>query len=470
MQRLVALTTFAKHLTGKQLATFIVQLILTKFRIPVENVIAFARDSCAVNGVCVRSLCTTFVTASDMLCICHTLNHLGEHFELGFLWEFLSSWIHLIYSSAYAKTIWHGLIGETVVGYSNVRWYCKAEIAMQLAKNFTLIPKAINKFIEVGVGPTLAPKLKQQYESDTYLLKRQLAAMLDMRFVVATTYELEGDGLTVMLAYDRVRHLSLKGETLHTPEALPNVEAVIRECATLSVGVELSKFWAGYGLCAGKIIAIGSAQSTLYPGTNRTVYTVKYAVDGTTEDLEEEEIRPLLKIDASDVAPIANGLAKGFEYLNNRLTGNCAEQYSCEASMHVLDLVRAFDPTYAASHITRPADVEKLADIPCLGARVGGMRQELEQYRMLAAGHPGFDRSSVSEYTDALLLWWRQNCPSIPAWAEAARAIFSMSCSSAASERVFSLVEFMFGAEQKSAMADQLQAGAMLRYHKRSVG
>ena len=65
---------------------------------------------------------------------------------------------------------------------------------------------------------------------------------------------------------------------------------------------------------------------------------------------------------------------------------------------------------------------------------------------------------------------WRQNHPTIPAWADAAHIVFSMSCNSAASECVFSLVECMFGKDQMSAMADQLQAGVMLRYNKRALG
>ena len=48
--------------------------------------------------------------------------------------------------------------------------------------------------------------------------------------------------------------------------------------------------------------------------------------------------------------------------------------------------------------------------------------------------------------------------------------MFALSCTSAASERVFSLVEAMFGTDQLASLADQLQAAAMLRYNKRIVG
>ena len=48
--------------------------------------------------------------------------------------------------------------------------------------------------------------------------------------------------------------------------------------------------------------------------------------------------------------------------------------------------------------------------------------------------------------------------------------IFAMSCTSAAAERVFSLVDSMFGEDQLRVLADQVQAGVMSRYNKREVG
>ena len=67
-------------------------------------------------------------------------------------------------------------------------------------------------------------------------------------------------------------------------------------------------------------------------------------------------------------------------------------------------------------------------------------------------------------------MWWRQNYPQIPTWGAAARIVFALSCTSAASECVFSLVEAIFGSDQLASLADQLQAAAMLRYNKRIVG
>ena len=76
----------------------------------------------------------------------------------------------------------------------------------------------------------------------------------------------------------------------------------------------------------------------------------------------------------------------------------------------------------------------------------------------------------MNEYTASLLKWWKLNHPTIPTWAKAARIVFAFTSSSAASERVFSLVDSMFGPERKSSLADQLQGSVMLKYNNRQVG
>ena len=45
-----------------------------------------------------------------------------------------------------------------------------------------------------------------------------------------------------------------------------------------------------------------------------------------------------------------------------------------------------------------------------------------------------------------------------------------MTCTSAGCERVFSMVNDMFGPQQITSLADQMQAGVMLRYNLRRVG
>ena len=63
--------------------------------------------------------------------------------------------------------------------------------------------------------------------------------------------------------------------------------------------------------------------------------------------------------------------------------------------------------------------------------------------------------------------------PGSLAWAGAARIVgilFAMSPSSAACERVFSMLERLFSDLQDRALADSIEAACMLVYNKRYVG
>ena len=134
-------------------------------------------------------------------------------------------------------------------------------------------------------------------------------------------------------------------------------------------------------------------------------------------------------------------------------------------------MVCAFDPNYAASHLT-PTLVDNMSVITplCALGMLNDLKQQLPQYIAAAASAPSFDKSSVADYSTTILDWWRTNGNSFPAWALAARITFAISPNSASCERVFALVKNLFGDEQLSALKDYLQAALKLNYHKRVVG
>ena len=102
---------------------------------------------------------------------------------------------------------------------------------------------------------------------------------------------------------------------------------------------------------------------------------------------------------------------------------------------------------------------------------VPGLLAESHIYLTLAAPCQGFDTSDVCSHTRDLLKWWKINHSTIPTRAKAARIIFAMTSSSAASERGFSLVDSMFGQGSRSArLPTSLQGSVMLKYNKRLIG
>lgn len=165
-------------------------------------------------------------------------------------------------------------------------------------------------------------------------------------------------------------------------------------------------------------------------------------------------------------------MVKGaYEYLENRLTDNCQSPYHCSGPYEVCRVAQLFDPSFVAANLTAAA-VDELCDaIPALGdpARAG-LKGELQTYLAAAAAAPAMDHSDVHAFTEAVLEFWRKNSKGMSMWRNAARRVFAIPPNSAASERVFSLLEAMFGKCQIAALSDMIRAALMLRYNKRTVG
>lgn len=119
--------------------------------------------------------------------------------------------------------------------------------------------------------------------------------MLDMRILVKTTYELEGDRLEILLMYDRIEALRALGRSISMGDdgVLPNVDvidAVLRHSMLLQNGVQLEKHFDGHGSAKGKLVKKEKVDSTLYEGQERDAWLVTYD-DGHQEHFEEEELR-----------------------------------------------------------------------------------------------------------------------------------------------------------------------------------
>ena len=132
VNRLLDFTTLEKHVNAVGLCSHINDLIGLKRGIPSANVVGFSRDSVSTNGAACRRLMIIYTSAADLLCICHTLCHVGEHFQLPTLDEFMTPWLELVGGRnphAGAKMLWKETVAPAAVpGYSHVRWYSKAEI------------------------------------------------------------------------------------------------------------------------------------------------------------------------------------------------------------------------------------------------------------------------------------------------------------------------------------------------------
>ena len=119
---------------------------------------------------------------------------------------------------------------------------------------------------------------------------------------------------------------------------------------------------------------------------------------------------------------------------------------------------------FKASRLCHPGRVNDLCRCPrneelsICESDVDHLVAELPRYIAAADGCP--------VDVDALE-WWRRHKNDLPKWADMARRIALCQPSSAAAERVFSLLQCTFGDRQDLALEVYVEASLMLQYNKR---
>ena len=104
------------------------------------------------------------------------------------------------------------------------------------------------------------------------------------------------------------------------------------------------------------------------------------------------------------------------------------------------------------------------------------MPEEQRLYRIrvvrtfLLAGVPLNKLHIFKELLDySSLKFWKDHELSIPKWSDAARNIFLLQPSSAAAERLFSVLNNSFGKKQLGSLEDYIETSVMLQFNKRGM-
>ena len=113
---------------------------------------------------------------------------------------------------------------------------------------------------------------------------------------------------------------------------------------------------------------------------------------------------------------------------------------------------------------------ELCAAIPAINGLAAQLKAEIDAFRVAARSAPPIDHCDVKAFTAAVLEFWRKHGTKMPTWRKAAKIVFAIPPTSAASERVFSLLQVMFGKDQDASLSDLIQGALMLRYNERKVG
>ena len=108
------------------------------------------------------------------------------------------------------------------------------------------------------------------------------------------------------------------------------------------------------------------------------------------------------------------------------------------------------------------ASVEALRIFPFLDndTTIDGLVRELPQY--VTANH-----DVAIECEGRKVEWWKVHEERLPNWCSAVKKVLLVQPSSAAAERVFSLLSASFHEQQENALSGYLQASVMLQYYNR---
>ena len=368
--RSLATPTLATHANGVTLGRLVLSKLTTTFEVPIiaredENcprVVGFIRDSASVNGVAVDMLKHNFGLAIDVLCISHTLDNVGRKFAFENVDTFMHAWLQLAQSGC-AKFIWRQLSGQSMKTFSGTRWWSKSEVQNDIFQKFNHLQEFVRRLRAENSCPKSLAALEGLFsvKEHTFWLQLCFAALYDVSTpLIKATYELEGNRLEILLAYERIQRLRELGSLLRDTknkvsqwlesansadgalpfpaipaEQLPSVARLVKHHAKdPEVGTPISKVFPGSGRFAGRVVAKVIAWN---PSTQRNeqMYSVRYS-DNDEEDLSLDECRAhFAEFADASYLEILDGLIPAFDYLDERLDGTCAAQFSCVGSLHI---------------------------------------------------------------------------------------------------------------------------------------
>ena len=148
-------------------------------------------------------------------------------------------------------------------------------------------------------------------------------------------------------------------------------------------------------------------------------------------------------------------IAPAYQYYSDCLQGCLKEP------LQAFKVARLFVPQKVQEMMPDAASVDSLTAFPFLSrpAILDNLKQELPQYLAIT--------QDLSPNYNGILNWWKNNKTVLPTWAECVKMVVCIQPSSAAAERVFSLLQTTFGNQQGLALQDYIETSLMCQYNKR---
>ena len=145
-------------------------------------------------------------------------------------------------------------------------------------------------------------------------------------------------------------------------------------------------------------------------------------------------------------------MQSGIEYFQKRLGDDEVNP------VKAFKAARFFSPSKMNEMQPTTNDIDQLQAFPFLLNDIDQLKAEIPSYLAHAA--------DVSSTIDTLR-WWEDHRNDLPAWSSAVRKVSLLQPSSAAAERVFSLLTNTFGDKQQTSLSDYVEASLMVQYNKK---
>ena len=166
-------------MTGEEIARELVHTISTEYDVSGDRLVATMMDRASANRVAMRTLNVLFPYVLDVRCYSHTLDHIGEHFDVPNLEDFTRLWISLFSHSPRTRLEWKNETGKAMASYSETRWWSRWEVYHQILVQFGDVTPFLEKHNEIA--PIIRTKLLDLLHDarKKAFLQMELAAVVD---------------------------------------------------------------------------------------------------------------------------------------------------------------------------------------------------------------------------------------------------------------------------------------------------
>ena len=151
-QWLVRIEVCSKSVDANQLAQVLNQCLSFEYGVRGNSLLAAMRDGASVNQAALNIVSFIFPNMVNVVCFSHTLDNVGNHFEIPTLKEFGNLWIRMFRNSCKAKLLWKDLTDRAPKSCSETRWWSRWEVYQQLMVQFGDVERYMEKAKDTKVS------------------------------------------------------------------------------------------------------------------------------------------------------------------------------------------------------------------------------------------------------------------------------------------------------------------------------